>query len=456
MIKPDYLEAIRSGAINRIEWHAFSMGKVSASDIRAVADAMTHNPNITHINLGETLMGQQTVQELARGLQDNTALQSLTLPKSRIDDEGAKALAAALKNKRELREVDISQCGIGDAGMSALADALSTCPNLRVLSLRGNRLGEQSTAAIGAMLPNLPWLERFDIRESGMKSAWLEPIANAIPSCRSLVEFDAGDGLDMTQNGSAFMQAAITSSGGCQNLISAHPSGLAVGDYLKANRQRALKANEEIENCDGDYGKLEAIEIGHAADLLPAIRKATGAAHNAQKAPHLKTFTAYLDALPSVDVTQPISAEQLTRKDDSGRCALDNPRVWQQFDRLLEQADSSVDFALLNQKNRDGESFLTIGLATAPDVVIPALNARGQQLSPEQLLDGRAPSPALESIMFRNATNRLFSRENWQGQPVRAMQQTFQAMPEEQRALVKNYYSLVSAIGPQQGTGRGR
>lgn len=456
MIQPDYLAAIREGRINRIDWHAFSLGKISSSDIRALADAMTHNPHIEAINLGEALMGQQTILELARGLEHNTALKSLNLPNSPVGDEGAKALAAVLRDKKELREVNLGQCRIGDEGLAALAEALATCPKLRHLNLRDNQTGEKSAAALGTMLSKLRWLEKFDLRDSGLKVEWLPPVAQALPHCRALVEFDVGGRPDMTSNGSKIVQEAILSGGGSQNLIYANPGGLTVSDYTKANRQRALRANEEIENCDGDFASLSATEIGHAADLLPAIRKATGALHNPQKAPHVDKFAAYLDTLPTVDLTQPVTAEALSHKDDAGRCPLDNPRTWQQFDQLLEQADGSVNFDLLTQKNRDGESFLTIGLATAPDIVIPALNGRGHQLSPEQLLNGHTPSAALEAIMFRNATNRLFTRENWLGQPVRAMQQVFQAMPEEQRALVKNYYSLASAIGSQQGTGTGR
>jgi len=454
----DYFDKIRHGDKTTVGWQSFP-GKLGEQATAALAEAMRANGNIQHISLANTLMGSKSIHELAQGIAANPKLETLHLGRCTINEEGATALADALRGKEHLHTVDLNNCGMSDAAMTVLTEALSTCPELRSIDLQGNRVEQQSAEALGKMLMALPRVEQFTISGSGLTHEHFAPLAKAIPHCHALVEFDAGNGKGMTQHGSDLVSKALRQHQGAPNLISCHPGGLFVSDFMKANRQRALKANEAIENCNGDFASLRATEIGYAADLLPAIRKSTGAMRSATKAPHVAKFKDYLDSLPKVDTKQPITAEQLFTKDDSGRCALDSPHNWQRFRQVLAQADDSVTIDSLQAQNRDGDSFLTVGLMTAPQEVMTALRENNMQLTDRALLQGYPESGALQAIVARDAVQDLFTLENWKGQPPENMQRVYQALPEAQRAHVNNYHSLSAVLGAQQaqiGSGRGR
>lgn len=454
----DYFNKIRHGGKTSVLWQSFP-GKLGERDTAALADAMCENGNIRHISLANTLMGSKAVHELARGIAGNRKLEKLHLGRCMITEEGATELAHALRNQRHLQEVDFNHCGMSDAAVAVLAQALSTCPELRIIDLQSNRAEQNAAEALGSMLKALPRLEQFSLASSNLSHEHFAPIAKAIPHCNALVEFDAGAGSGMTQHGSDMLGNAFRQHQGAPNLISCHPSGSFVGDIMKANRQRALKANEAIENCGGDFASLRATEIGVAADLLPAIRKSTGAMRSSSKAPHIATFCDYLDSLPTLDTSQPITANQLLAKDDNGRCALDNPHQWQRFRTVLAQADASVTLECLQQPNRDGDSFLTVGLMTSPQEVITALHENGMQLTDRDLLQGYPESGALQAIIARDAVQDLLTLQNWKGQPPENMQRVYHALPDEQRAVVNNYHSLSAVLGAQHAqisSGRGR
>lgn len=454
----DYFEKIRRGEKTTVGWQSIP-GKLGERDTAALADAMCANGNIRQISLANTLMGSKAIHELARGIAGNPKLETLQLGRCMITDEGATALADALRNQTHLQEVDFNHCGMSDDAVAVLADALSTCPELRIIDLQSNRVEQNAADSLGAMLKALPRLEQFSLASSNLSHEHFAPIADAIPHCHALVEFDAGAGKGMTQHGSDMLGNAFRKHQGAPNLISCHPSGIFVGDIMKANRQRALKANEAIENCGGDFASLRATEIGVAADLLPAIRKSTGAMRSSNKAPHLQKFSDYLGSLPTLDTSQPITADKLLAKDNSGRCALDNPHQWQRFRTVLAQTDASVTLECLQQPNRDGDSFLTVGLMTAPQEVIHALHENGMQLTDRDLLQGYPESGALQAIIARDAVQDLFTLENWKGQPPENMQRVYHALPDNQRALVNNYHSLFTVLGAQQAqisSGRGR
>lgn len=88
-------------------------------------------------------------------------------------------------------------------------------------------------------------------------------------------------------------------------------------------------------------------------------------------------------------------------------------------------------------------------LGNAADLVIPALNKRGMQLTSAQLLNDGAPSPGLEGMLRRDMTRYLFTMENWQGQDPQELQEVYRAIPEARREAVGNYYTMKNALNTQ-------
>lgn len=127
---------------------------------------------------------------------------------------------------------------------------------------------------------------------------------------------------------------------------------------------------------------------------------------------------------------------------------LDQPRLWHQFDdvvRQMEKQGQALGKADLLAMNTDGKSWLQRGVECGKGTeVLAYLSARNEPLEPQDMLgaDG-LPTPLLQAIADHYALPALFSHDQWKGRPPEAMQQVYQALPEDARGQVNNYHSLL-------------
>lgn len=127
---------------------------------------------------------------------------------------------------------------------------------------------------------------------------------------------------------------------------------------------------------------------------------------------------------------------------------LDQPRLWHQFDdvvRQMEKQGQALGKADLLAVNADGKSWLQRGVECGKGAeVLAYLSARNEPLEPQDMLgaDG-LPTPLLQAIADHYALPALFSHDQWKGRPPEAMQQVYQALPEDARGQVNNYHSLL-------------
>lgn len=136
--------------------------------------------------------------------------------------------------------------------------------------------------------------------------------------------------------------------------------------------------------------------------------------------------------------------------------------LWLPFrQQVLEDMQSDAPVfckALLMQKGASGRTWLQRAAECgAFPKVMTFLHARGEQLAAEDLLqeDGTA-NPLLRAIAEHYALPALFTYANWQGQPARAMQDVYAALPEARREHIGNYTRLGMELRQEETAAKGR
>ncbi|MEU0910580.1 gala protein [Streptomyces althioticus] len=134
-----------------------------------------------------------------------------------IGDEGASAVARALADGHGLRTLYLGCNRIGPDGVTALADALSADDTVRALWLKRNPVGDDGVTALAAMLRRNTALRTLDLVNTGVTTASLRVLLDALTSRPHPVErlFLGGNGLTAD---SAGLLAALVRDAGVREL----------------------------------------------------------------------------------------------------------------------------------------------------------------------------------------------------------------------------------------------
>lgn len=168
------------------------------------------------------------------------------------------------------------------------------------------------------------------------------------------------------------------------------------------------------------------------------------------------TFTAALaelqhyEELPRISGVETVTRAELLVTDAEGRCPLDNPVTWRQWDaisRQLEARGERFDKQELQREGADGRSYLAIAAeARSLDAVVRGLNRHGEAL---ELADLHGMEPTFERAhvpraVFCESNMRLFGREG--------CRRNLDALPEAGRALLDNRFALSTAVARAEMT----
>lgn len=91
--------------------------------------------------------------------------------------------------------------------------------------------------------------------------------------------------------------------------------------------------------------------------------------------------------------------------------------------------------------------------------VIQHLQAHGEGLQPQDLVQDRKPTALLEAAIKHKAVGALFTEKAWEGQSAEEMSAVYRAMPEQGQQQVANYHSLrvqLNETAQVQQAGKGR
>lgn len=151
-----------------------------------------------------------------------------------------------------------------------------------------------------------------------------------------------------------------------------------------------------------------------------------------------------------------ISKDALFAPNDDGYCFLDSPSTWRHFDAIcnaLEAAGEPLQVHDLLAKNKDGNSWLQRGIECfgGADLFKHCVDETGK-VRMEQFVDKDGEATGLlEAVINRQHLSELFSQEVWRGNGSNDYCHMYNALPEEQQALITNYHRTKTALRAEEG-----
>ncbi|MFD7131614.1 gala protein [Streptomyces sp. NPDC059894] len=197
-----------------------------------------------------------------------------------IGDDGASTVARALADGHGLRTLYLGCNRIGPEGAAALATALSTDDTVRALWLKRNPVGDDGALALAAMLRRNTTLRTLDLVNTGLTTAGLRVLLDALTGRPRPVErlFLGGNGLTAADAG---LLAALIRDAGVREL------------YLPANHL-------------GDEG---AAVLAAAADSTRPVRLGLGG--NGIGPAGARALAGALAGIEALDLGRPLSERSL-------------------------------------------------------------------------------------------------------------------------------------------------
>lgn len=432
-MKDGYLESLANGTETRISTATSQLGSLFQNKLNDIGDAMTQGGAVDYVDLNGSLNINYDYTSFGKGLQASPNLRVLNLSGNALSAESAQHIADGIRGKQHLTSVQLSRCEMDAEATNILADALATCPNLNNLEIDSNHFGDESMGALNNAVMNMPKLEKLSINYSGVTAEGVEQMGDAIRNAHRLTILNCDSKSPKQRRGINSYLQDFTAQHEHLRLIMLTPTMDVAFPLCTANRQGLEKLSKEV-LPPNNIEDTPAHRLGMAYDQTRGMLLVNpGAADK---------IDMYVNSLPYADAD--INVAKLTETGANGRSLLDNPRMWQNLPKVLDALEEKGEKLTLDhllQTNRDGDAFLTVGLATAPDSVIPALNAHGIQLTADVLLSNGKPSAHLEAVIERKAGAELFTMNNWNGHHPAEMTQVHKLLPPAQQEQT-SYFRL--------------
>ena len=167
--------------------------KISTSDLGLICKALKAKLEVKELFLSHCQIGSEAAPALADILSHNTALHHLNVQNNNLKGKGAQMLAKGLGQNTTLKELIVSDNNLGDAGVKAITAALTqdasftdltACNNddgdkrgdkggsaLHTLFITENEFGEDGASAVADMLRTNNTLTELDI---SVQSTWIQ------------------------------------------------------------------------------------------------------------------------------------------------------------------------------------------------------------------------------------------------------------------------------------------
>lgn len=322
------------------------------------------NDNESWIDLADMELSGEDIALLTDALSKNRSATHLVVSENPLDDASATLLAEAVAQHPSLESVTLRKTGIGDVAARAFAEALKGNQTVNELNLINNAIGDAGVEALAEMLGQNRRITRLHLHSNPLSEEAVAVLDEAVMHSKNI----------------CIMPVDTV------NTVEKH-----CGDNVRAARALVETLKTFTPSNPGEPAFwLECLE------RKGAIFHDSGNIKSKMEA--LQTF---LDTLPALDLSQPLSPDQLTAK-QGDYSALDNPATWLEFPAVLAN-----------------------------------LNANGHYLNSTALLeaDGKTPGPILQRAVEMGKTDALFTSENWMGADRSDFLAVVHAMPAEKQTI---------------------
>lgn len=450
------------------------------------------------VNIPAALKGKEEAELVASHLRDSTSVTAFTMALNEAGTEECEPLFAALAEKHSLRHLDlrgnwlgdrqapaiaaiiesnpyIGHFSVADTGMTAkgaaiIAQALEGRDELYSVSLSTNALGDEGAKHLAKLLETCPALSELRAEDADIGDEGLLAITAALTDKTELTALHLGNNLCSQQANDA-LAAALLANGSPNFIETGMPRPDArVTELCVSNRKLLDQAEGTLEelyrHVENRYGDVEVeneLDSLVAAEIALIRPRISALRHRGNVDEALEEVESMLEDMPVLPEDAPPTLEALTAKGKyGGWCPLDNPLTWEQMPEIataLAAAGTPLTHELLAGKSGTGESFLTVGLAYAPDATIESLNLSGLRIGHAELIDSenRMPTRLCKYLTKQGAMGSVFAESNWPAETLPEMRATYNALPDDAKEQVGGFHALAATLAQKaQPQERGR
>lgn len=399
----------------------FSYRQLTDADAPDVARNIGHG--LIKLRLDNNRFTSRSAPVLAAAIKDTSLLALLFIEGNPLlGDEGVSSFMDVVERSPHLCQFYASATGLTSKGLSRVLDVAERHPSLEHIDLRHNKLGSESASMLGDSMAKNALTHKWQLDNTGIGDEGAKAIAGAIRSNANI--------------GAVFLSKNAITDEGVHAITQAlkHPHGLHTLNLEENPISQEAKHKLEtviIGSCNPNFGALIGVGDSLAQYAKANVKKLDGlmqkyypelekappevwrqlsqrlplirSRYNAKTVEMVETF---LQSLPELDLSQPLTLEALTKKDKNGRSALDYPATWEHFDTVLDN-----------------------------------LNRNGHHLQAEALLDEatQEPNALLQAIIEQGKAPQLFTESNWKGENSRAMKDVLRALPEPVQECIAHH-----------------
>jgi len=168
---------IRSARVilGTVHSQSFAAQKLSSAEGKQFAEALGAS-EITHLDLGESFMGDKKIKELASSLPGT--IEGLGLRSNSIGDGGIESIGKNLQ-RTSLSELDFSRNGIGSKGIGEFSKWLPNSET-QILDISSNNIGGKGVKQLIKGLPNTKLLQ-LNVSGTNIGDRGLQKLAKHLP-----------------------------------------------------------------------------------------------------------------------------------------------------------------------------------------------------------------------------------------------------------------------------------
>jgi Ran GTPase-activating protein (RanGAP) involved in mRNA processing and transport len=218
----------------------------------------------THVDLGNRLIGNGSVKQLARLLSSNYTTVSLCLNHNMVGPEGASALATALAENKALKDLDLGANFIGDGGAKAIAIALETNSVVASLDLSMNSLGSDAASEMSRRLRNNTAVENLLLSGNFLGPIGAESLRDLLKHNTTLKMLDVGSNMLGSDGASALAEALKVNA----TLSHLDLGTNAISDCGAIRIAKAVKLNAALTKLNLSNNKIGTIGACSLSDAL--------------------------------------------------------------------------------------------------------------------------------------------------------------------------------------------
>ena len=154
-----------------------------------LAEVLLMNKTLRHLDLSRNQnISDAGVSFIAKGVENNTALNILGLKACAISSEGAKYLSNAIIANRSLQVLKLGENDLTDTGICHLADALKLNHSLRELGIDKCEVTDKGLDALSSALIENASLERLDLENNHISEKGLLVMTECLKNNTSIIK----------------------------------------------------------------------------------------------------------------------------------------------------------------------------------------------------------------------------------------------------------------------------